>query len=304
MKSLDQVEPRTPISSLPFAINQSGSYYLTGNLQFTGASGIAIRIDASNVTLDLMGFTLSSTNAVGGDAIFIINGNRSVAVKNGTIAGNTTVTISGTNPNRAWTIAAAGFNRGITNSATGCQFGQLRISGCRSHGLSGGAQAMVENVTAVQNGGDGISVSGQSAVTNCVAESNGSAGIAATGSVTNCAARSNAVDGIFGGSIANSTSSDNGGDGIVSNGTITNCFANLNDGDGISGTCVVNSKALSNGGNGISAASGSVTSCVAFSNDLTGIIATSGVLAFCKASGNGADISASGASRTGNNPAP
>ena len=59
MKSLDQVEPRTPISSVPYAINTSGSYYLTGNL--TVNSGIAISINAGGVTLDLNGFTISST---------------------------------------------------------------------------------------------------------------------------------------------------------------------------------------------------------------------------------------------------
>src|SRR5262245_13623036 len=57
MKTLQQVEPRIPISSLPFTISQSGSYYLTGNL--TGVSGqIGIRITAPTASLDLAGFTL------------------------------------------------------------------------------------------------------------------------------------------------------------------------------------------------------------------------------------------------------
>src|SRR3954471_12639028 len=82
MKTLDQIdgkldtidaklEKRTPIASLPFTISTSGSYYLTGNLQFTAASGHAITISVSNVTLDLMGFTLSSSSAVTGDAIHL-----------------------------------------------------------------------------------------------------------------------------------------------------------------------------------------------------------------------------------------
>ena len=69
MKTLDQIEPRTPISSLPFTISQSGSYYLTRNLQFTAATGPAILINANYVTLDLMGFTLSSTALVSDAAI-------------------------------------------------------------------------------------------------------------------------------------------------------------------------------------------------------------------------------------------
>src|SRR5580698_1789256 len=32
MKSLDQIEPRTPISSAPFTITNPGSYYLAANL--------------------------------------------------------------------------------------------------------------------------------------------------------------------------------------------------------------------------------------------------------------------------------
>lgn len=63
MKTLDQIEPRTPINqvSLPFTINASGSYYVTENLSV--ASGNAITINASGVTLDLSGFTITSTSA-------------------------------------------------------------------------------------------------------------------------------------------------------------------------------------------------------------------------------------------------
>src|SRR4051812_5706851 len=59
MKSLDQIEPRTAISSLPYAITASGSYYFTTNL--SGNTGVTIT--TGNVTLDLNGFTLQ---AVGG----------------------------------------------------------------------------------------------------------------------------------------------------------------------------------------------------------------------------------------------
>src|SRR5208282_3722482 len=59
MLTLSQIEPRAPISSAPFTISQPGSYYLTTNLTVTG--GNAITIAANNVTLDLNGFTISST---------------------------------------------------------------------------------------------------------------------------------------------------------------------------------------------------------------------------------------------------
>ena len=55
MKTLAQVEPRTPISSLPYTISEPGSYYVTGNLSST-TNGIVI--ESSGVTVDLMGFSL------------------------------------------------------------------------------------------------------------------------------------------------------------------------------------------------------------------------------------------------------
>ena len=57
MKTLDEVEPRTPIhqADLPLTISSSGSYYLVEDIVTTG-NGITIAAD--NVTIDLMGFTL------------------------------------------------------------------------------------------------------------------------------------------------------------------------------------------------------------------------------------------------------
>src|SRR5258708_7089585 len=56
-KTLQQIEPRTPISSLPYLINQPGSYYVTTNLQgVAGRPGIII--SAEDVSLDLGGWEL------------------------------------------------------------------------------------------------------------------------------------------------------------------------------------------------------------------------------------------------------
>jgi hypothetical protein len=59
MKTLDQIESRIPISTAPFIITAAGSYYLTTNL--TVNTGDAIIIETNGVTLDLKGFTISST---------------------------------------------------------------------------------------------------------------------------------------------------------------------------------------------------------------------------------------------------
>ncbi len=62
MKTLAQIEPRTAIASLPYTIAESGSYYLQANLSST-TNGIVIQ--ASNVTLDLMGFSLTGDGQSG-----------------------------------------------------------------------------------------------------------------------------------------------------------------------------------------------------------------------------------------------
>ena len=81
MKSLDQVEPRTPITSVPITISQSGSYYLTKNLT---AAGTAITVDANNVTIDLCGFTLAGPDSGTNYGIYM-NGRKNVEIRNGTI---------------------------------------------------------------------------------------------------------------------------------------------------------------------------------------------------------------------------
>ncbi|MHC4573468.1 MAG: hypothetical protein ACYS76_04965 [Planctomycetota bacterium] len=60
MKTLDEVEPRTPIhaADLPLTITQSGSYYLAENITFGIVDVSGITIAASNVTIDLNRFEL------------------------------------------------------------------------------------------------------------------------------------------------------------------------------------------------------------------------------------------------------
>jgi hypothetical protein len=345
MKTLDQIDgkldtidakldKRTPISSLPFTIGTPGSYYLTGNLQFTAAAGHAITITVSNVTLDLMGFTLSSSSAVTGDAIHLNGALRNIAVTNGVIAGQTVVTISGTPPDQTWSVAPAGFAFGINSGASGnnCYFSDLRISGCRDTGLGAGGQAVVAHVNATQNGSAGISISDDGTATNCSASSNGGIGISAgSASVTNSSASSNGGNGISANSVTNSKVDRNGGNGIVAS-SVSGATATSNNNAGIVASSVSNSSADHNGGHGIfraggygtfincfsnlntfdgfSTTSGTVTSCSAQFNGHNGISASNGVVAFCKAEQNntanngGVDIDAPGATRTGNNPTP
>jgi parallel beta-helix repeat protein len=86
MKPLDVVEPRTPISSVPFVIGQSGSYYLTRNLEATGAGdGIRVYGSAISVTIDLNGFSVIGAGTPFTSGIVVNAGAKVVSVRNGTV---------------------------------------------------------------------------------------------------------------------------------------------------------------------------------------------------------------------------
>jgi hypothetical protein len=74
----------------PYLISQPGSYKLSGNLVVGVGEGI--HISASNVTLDLNGFTISgppclSFSCAGDSGIKVITVSTSITVGNGTISG-------------------------------------------------------------------------------------------------------------------------------------------------------------------------------------------------------------------------
>ena len=79
-------EFRTPVSSLPFTISTSGSYFMDGNLTFNILTEDAITVNANNVTIDLMGFTLAGPGKTSGGMDGIdLSGNNNVTVINGTV---------------------------------------------------------------------------------------------------------------------------------------------------------------------------------------------------------------------------
>lgn len=149
----------TPIASLPKTISQPGFYYLKGNLTSTGDG---ITIEASDVTLDLMGFCISGAGTSNGIYIGSFT-YKNVEVRNGTVRS---------------------FQYGIRNSlGSGCRFINLRaeynttgiyisangglITGCTSafnwsHGfdITGGVN-LIGNV-ACYNTTYGFSLSGSS----------------------------------------------------------------------------------------------------------------------------------------------
>ena len=286
MKSLDQIEARMPVSSLPITLSSSGSYYLIGNLQFTAASGSAITITAGNVTLDLGGFTINSTNAVTGKCIDIATGLANITVRNGNIAGTTVITVTGTVPAQSWSIAAGGFSFGIYDRATGSRFLDLGLRGCRNGGIetwTEGGKCMVDQVVASSNGGDGVSTR-FGTITRSSANLNHGSGLRAErGSVNDCSCSTNSGAGIsvYEGNAGGSAGAENGTYGIYA-----------------VGGSVVNCSGIANNGTGINAQGGSVTSSVALHNGATDLIANSAVVAFCRAG----SMTANGSTLTGNLP--
>ena len=253
MKTLDQVEPRTPISSLPFAIASAGSYYLTGNL--TGGAGGGITIGATGVTLDLMGYELVGGT---GDGIQISPGRTNVVILNGTV--------------RNWSgdgvdVFGAGHSR----------LERLRALGNQGSGLRIGPNGIVADCTAQANTLNGIEANAGCTLRDCTASGNlGAYGIRAGAGSTlnNCAALNNQTEvGISAGdgsTLANCTAHDNNGSGATSYGidagsgsTVIGCTASLNTNDnatpsqsavginGVFGTLIKACSARGNEGTGI-----------------------------------------------------
>ena len=90
-KTLSQVEPRFPISDFQTNLTISGSYYLVTNL-FSGTNqndAITIRTNMHDITIDLNGFSIISTNPANGasPAGVRISEATNIVVRNGQING-------------------------------------------------------------------------------------------------------------------------------------------------------------------------------------------------------------------------
>lgn len=88
MKTLDQIEPRTVLgtpgkpTTSTVVIDAPGSYVLAGPITVTSGNGVEIK--TNNVSLDLNGFTISSTSTTAGSfGIGSTNDSYTVAVFNG-----------------------------------------------------------------------------------------------------------------------------------------------------------------------------------------------------------------------------
>ncbi|MHC4338528.1 MAG: right-handed parallel beta-helix repeat-containing protein, partial [Planctomycetota bacterium] len=83
MKTLDEVEPRIPISQsdIPLTISTAGSYYLTEDVN---SASTAITVNVNDVTIDLMGYQMVGPGSGNNDGIYMY-GRSNVEIRNGTV---------------------------------------------------------------------------------------------------------------------------------------------------------------------------------------------------------------------------
>jgi hypothetical protein len=77
----------TAITAVPYTITAPGVYYFKSNLGYSTTSGVAIRIEAIDVVLDLNGFELASSGSANTSYGIRCNQFDRATVKNGTIRG-------------------------------------------------------------------------------------------------------------------------------------------------------------------------------------------------------------------------
>jgi len=83
MKTLNEIEPRSVVTNLPFAITNSGCYYLTKSLQGKNfADGITI--STNEVKLDLNGYSMNGTTG-SYSAIKVVGPCENISIRNGVI---------------------------------------------------------------------------------------------------------------------------------------------------------------------------------------------------------------------------
>jgi hypothetical protein len=245
MKTLAQIEPRTPISSAPLSITTPGSYYLTTNL--TISSGAAISVSANNITLDLNGFTIFSTETPAASSVGIsLNSGTNISIFHGFICGGVII--------NAGTYSGSGFANGIyASNAVNARVSGVSVCGCLYSGVFLGNNSVVESCTVTTAGSYGIYAT---AVSDTTAQNCGLVGVYAANSANNCCG---AAFGAGTGVSANAANNCNGTAGADGTGVYASSAINCIGTAGASGTGVNSVNAINcygtagTGGTGVSA---------------------------------------------------
>jgi parallel beta-helix repeat protein len=236
MKTLDQVEPRIPITNIPTTISAAGSYYLVTNL--TGTAGFdGVTIEVPDVMLDLNGFTLRGVPGSISGVKGLVDAERTT-VRNGQISD--------------WD------DNGVTLSGVGCVVEGIVASTNGSAGIALQTGIIRDClVTGNNRSSPGFAIASLAALVRCAAFNNKSRGLSGS-TVHDCIARLNGAVGILGNQIERCSAESNSGDGIQANasGSIKNCWAYDNGTNGIAATrdtsiignhCSANGTATTNG---------------------------------------------------------
>lgn len=256
MKTLQQVEPRTPISFVPFTISTPGSYYLTTNL--VGAAGTnGITISSPNVALDLGGFSLLGVPGSGA-GVYVSSACHGVTVRNGNISGwagggveswGQDVVLENLSTFRNGYISIVSYGQdcvirscsAISNNMYGIVINSGVISGCRASGNNygiGASSSTVANCAAQNNNNTGIDAT-YSTVNDCQSQGNYEYGIYAHWStLRGCASVNSVRTGLFAyhSSVVDCRVDYSGEVGIyASAGVVSGCHAT---GNGLSGILV------------------------------------------------------------------
>ena len=291
MKTLTQVEPRTPIQTLsaaaPYNITQPGSYYLTGNITVaTDISAIIVATGVDDVTIDLSGFTIESTLATAGTTVAISFGNSArVTIRNGSIKSGSTVS-AGVNTKKGFLHGIYSVGGSLTNSI----ISGVKIVGMGGTGIYCQSGSLVENCN-VSHCTDGINNPTGSTTRHCIVTSCSSSAISATpdGVVEGCNGTGYSGAGIYATTAVDSIGTSNSNAGIVAknatncsgtstsdNGLIisnaTNCIGISISGIGFSATTATNCTGTSTSSIGLSAIN--ATNCTGASTTGTGLSAT------------------------------
>ena len=296
MRSLDQIEARTPISSAPFIINQPGSYYLTTNVSVV--AGAVISIATNDVVIDLNGFYLK-----GGGGIFVGGSVSNLTVRRGSIKNAGRGVGFGGIPNcRIEDLTIIGNSGDAIEVGDNAVVRRCTLDGNNGFGVVAtpisGANVVAEDCVIRSNSFGGISLGVDVVVRNCVLQGNGTNGITlgANGRVKGCQAIQNQNAGISigaGGVVSETLAEGNSGLGISVGdfGTIDHCNALQNSSAGISSgnNCSVENCNVSQNSSGgiLTGNNSSIASCIAQRNTGVGISGGSSNRAYnCTAAAN------------------
>ena len=273
----DDCDPRFKLDSVAYnadyngfyamyVIEHPGSYYFTDSILASEDDSYGIIIAASNVSLDLNGYSISGAGNSGtvGSGIYIYGSQENITIKNGFVVD--------------WV------EDGIdADNASNSLIYEIIVTGNGEEGILIGNQNAIIECIANDNDNNGIETRDGCNILRCNASENGGYGIKldSASQVINCTAYSNTQDGIvlqYGSLAVGCAVSKNAAHGIdaTSASSIIKCTSYNNDGSGFrldEGCSITISVAYSNTNYGVLAigTTGSIHKSFFHDNDISGI---------------------------------